>query len=137
MSLVLDASMALRFVLDDEFDADAEKILTAVATAGAMVPSLWDYEVFTGLRSAERRGRITEAGVAHALHGLAGLPIEHIARRPDGSQLIAIARRYEISVYDASYLRLAMEANLPLASGDVDLRRAAQAAGVALASSST
>lgn len=135
MSLVLDASMALRFALEDEFDEDAERILTDVATAGAIVPSLWEYEVLNGLRSAERRGRITEAGVTHALRGLAGLPIEHITRRPDGSQLIAIARRYEISVYDASYLWLAMEANVPLASGDVDLRRTAMSAGVVLASS--
>lgn len=134
MSLVLDASMALRFVLDDEFDDAAERILTAVATDGAIVPSLWEYEVFNGLRSAERRGRLTEAGVTHALRGLAGLPIDHITRRPEGSQLIAIARRYEISVYDASYLWLAMEANLPLASGDASLRNAALTAGVALAS---
>lgn len=135
MSLVLDASMALRFALEDEFDEDAERILTDVATAGAIVPSLWEYEVLNGLRSAERRGRITEAGVTHALRGLAGLPIEHITRRPDGAQLIAIARRYEIRVYDASYLWLAMEANVPLASGDVDLRRTAMSAGVVLASS--
>jgi predicted nucleic acid-binding protein len=46
------------------------------------------------------------------------------------SGILQLARRYKLSSYDASYLELAMRENLPLATLDDDLRRAAQRAGV-------
>ena len=56
MTCVLDASVALSLVLDDEFTAVSEKVISMVSTEGAYVPALWDFEVLNGLRSAERRG---------------------------------------------------------------------------------
>jgi len=43
---------------------------------------------------------------------------------------LALARRYGLSSYDASYLELALRRSLPLASLDKDLMKAAQRAGV-------
>lgn len=41
-----------------------------------------------------------------------------------------LARRYGLSSYDASYLKLALRAGLPIATLDADLSRAARKAGV-------
>jgi len=123
--------MALSFILADEFTADAERSLTLIAAHGAVVPGLWEFEVLNGLRSAERRGRMTEAGISSALHGLAGLRIETYRERLDGAQVLALARRFELSAYDASYAWIALETHLPLATRDEQLGRAATQLGIA------
>jgi predicted nucleic acid-binding protein len=43
-----------------------------------------------------------------------------------------LAERHDITVYDASYLELAIRDNAPLATLDADLAKAAQDAGVAV-----
>lgn len=132
MKCVLDASMALSFVLADEFTAESERALSTIAAAGAVVPALWELEVLNGLRSAERRGRITEAAITNALQGLSGLRIETYRHSVDRPQVLAIANRLDLSVYDASYAWVAMQTNLPLATLDSKLGEAAVAAGIAL-----
>jgi predicted nucleic acid-binding protein len=44
-----------------------------------------------------------------------------------------VATQYQLTVYDAAYLELAERTGLPLATLDGELRKAALAAGVALA----
>ncbi len=132
MKCVLDASMALSFVLADEFTSESERALSRIAADGAVVPALWEYEVLNGLRSAERRGRITEAAITNALQGLSGLRIETHRQSIDRPQVLAIANRLDLSVYDASYAWVAMQTNLPLATVDAKLGKAAAAAGIAL-----
>ena len=132
MKCVLDASMALSFVLADEFTRESEHALSTIAADGAVVPALWEYEVLNGLRSAERRGRITEAAITNALQGLSGLHIETHRQSVDRPQVLAIANRLDLTVYDASYVWVAMQTNLPLATLDSKLGKAAAAAGIAL-----
>jgi len=129
---VLDASMALSFVLADEFTAESERALSTIAAEGALVPALWEFEVLNGLRSAERRGRISEAAITNALQGLSGLRIETHRQSVDRPQVLAIANRLDLSVYDASYAWVAMQTNLPLATLDSRLGEAAASAGIAL-----
>jgi len=120
------------FVLADEFTADSERALLAIAADGAVVPSLWEFEVLNALRSAEKRGRITEAGLANALNGLAGLRIESFRNPVDRPQLLSLARRLDLSVYDATYAWVALESNLPLATRDARLAQAASSMGITL-----
>lgn len=132
MRCVLDASMAISFVLDDEFTAQSKRVLAHVAREGALVPALWDSEVLNALRSAERRSRLSAAALANAVHGLAALPIERDHRPADGLRLTTLAREFDLSVYDASYLALALDSNLPLAALDARLVAAARLAGAQL-----
>lgn len=124
--------MALSWILADEFGDRSQRALAIVCEHGAVVPQLWQFEVANGLRSAERRGRITEGAITRALLGLAGLPIEHVGRRPDGQRLVDLARQFELSSYDAAYLSLAIDENLTIATLDAGLERAARQAGVDL-----
>jgi predicted nucleic acid-binding protein len=47
-------------------------------------------------------------------------------------QILPLARRHDLTAYDAAYLELAIRERLPLATLDDDLRQAALAPGVPL-----
>jgi len=132
VSVVLDASMAMSFVLQDEFNPRSQRTLALVSEDGALVPHLWDYEVLNSLRSAQARGRLNTADVSHAVSGLFALPITRDPRPADGVRLIDLAHQFALSVYDAAYLSLALDRNLELASLDTALNSAARKAGVKL-----
>ena len=58
--LVLDASLALQWFLEDEADRKYSlAILASLAEKRALVPILWFYEVGNGLLMAYRRKRIS------------------------------------------------------------------------------
>lgn len=73
----------------------------------------------------ERRGRLTEADVTVFLRGLARLGVT-IDRTPDEAAVLTLARRYRLTVYDASYLELAQREGVLLATLDTDLVNAAR-----------
>ena len=64
--------------------------------------------------------------------GLERLRIEQTASELESSALIALGRSLEVSVYDATYLLLAMSQGLPLATLDRRLAEATNLAGVEL-----
>lgn len=132
MTCVLDASAALSLVLSDEFTDTSERILNLVVAHGAIVPTLWSYEVTNGLLAARRKGRLTEDGVAHAIVGLQRLPIIEDTSRPSQGELIGLAREYDLTTYDAAYLWLARNRNLSLATRDQRLTSAARKAAIKL-----
>ena len=132
MTCVLDASAALSMTMADEFTDDAQRIQDHVAAHGAIVPSLWHYEVANGLLSALRRGRTTELAVAQSLTGLGRLHIVEVNDQPRGVELVALARQFDLSAYDATYLWLARTHDLPLATLDLPLAQAAREAGLTL-----
>ena len=103
----------------------------------ALVPATWPLEVSNALLVAERRGRLSQVDIVHFLSFLWQLPIEvevkQTGQLPEESlAVLALARLYQLSVYDAAYLHLAKYHNCPLATNDEALRRAAGGAGVPL-----
>lgn len=132
MRCVLDASAALALVLANEFTTQAQSILAHVVEHGAIVPPLWHAEVANGLLSAWKRERITEAGIAHALVGLERLRIERLTEDEGSAALIARGRSTDLSAYDSTYLLLALQRGLPLATLDRRLADAAARERVAL-----
>lgn len=48
------------------------------------------------------------------------------------NETLKLADRHKLTVYDATYLELSLRRSLPLATLDRDLRKAAQAEGIAL-----
>jgi predicted nucleic acid-binding protein len=130
--LVLDASLALQWFLEDESGRQyGLGVLASLSAKRAIVPMLWFYEVGNGLLMANRRKRITFDQIAGFLARLKGLPIEAASQTPDELlDLPALAQKHNLTSYDAAYLALAMSHNLPLATTDADLKNAATAAGV-------
>jgi predicted nucleic acid-binding protein len=131
---VLDSSVALAWVLPGEGTDVTEVLLDEIAAAGAIASGLWPLETANVLLYAEKARRITQDERRRSLTTLAALPI-HID--PDTaaqawSRTLDLAEAQGLTLYDASYLELALRANLPLASLDKKLRRAAAASGVEL-----
>jgi predicted nucleic acid-binding protein len=133
---VLDASVALRWLLDDPVSPYAERVKQLlIKGARATVPALWHLEMSNGLAVAERRSILSPANIDRAL-----LHIEQIvSQRVDTSsafvstrQSLATARAFKLSAYDAVYVDLARHEKLPLATLDERLRAAAAQAGVEL-----
>lgn len=134
MSLVLDSSVALAWCFEDERTEAIRAVLDVVVERGAVVPSLWRYEVANGLQMAVRRNRIDAAFRDRALANLSDV---EILADDDSDALVwpattKLAELYGLTVYDAAYLELAQRRRLPLATLDSALTRAARAAGVSL-----
>jgi predicted nucleic acid-binding protein len=130
--LVLDASLTLQWFLEDEADRDyGLSVLASLSSKRAAVPILWFYEVGNGLLMAHRRKRITFDQIDGFLTRLKALPIDAAEQVPSEIlDFLALAQKHGLTNYDAAYLALAMRLNLPLATSDADLRKAAAAAGV-------
>lgn len=131
---VLDSSYAMAWCFEDEASAEADEMLQKVVQQGALVPNLWHLEVGNVLLQAVRRNRIKPSQAASMIELLRTLPLqtdEKTSRRAL-RESFDVASRYELSLYDAAYLELAMRTSLPLASFDKALRKAAKRASVAL-----
>ncbi len=131
MSFVLDASVTVVWAMPDEADPEADYALDITTRNGAIVPSIWWYEIRNILVVNERRGRITPAKTAQFIVELADLNIRVLPAEWH-RDLPALARQYQLTIYDAAYLDLAMRNHLPLATLDRALKAAALAAGVPL-----
>jgi len=131
---VLDACLTLQWFLEDEGDRKYSLgVLASLAEKRALVPVLWYYEVGNGLIMAFRRKRITLDKIEHFLNRLRALPID--AAHQTSTEILelpALALAHSLTNYDAAYLVLAHRFNLPLATGDSALRRAAASTGVKL-----
>jgi predicted nucleic acid-binding protein len=134
VSLVLDCSATLAWIFPDETTLPIRALFAQVIQAGAFVPDLWRLEVANCLTVAVRRGRITAADRRESLTDLNDLPIsiDNQTGRHAWTRTVAIADKHSLTVYDATYLELAMRLSFPLATLDADLRKAAKAEGVAL-----
>ena len=132
MKIVLDSSVTLAWVYDDEQTAATQALLDRVVQYGAVAPSLWRFEIANVLAMAVRRKRIAPDLREEALRDIAQLDIA-IDPGCDGqawTTTIRLADLYALTAYDAAYLELAQRLRLPLATLDSALAKAAQAAGV-------
>ncbi len=129
--LVVDASMILAANLEDEEHPEVAAVLRRVAAAGCVVPGVWWYEVRNAFLMNERRGRITPNQVANALADCRDIRFERDTTH-DEAFLLELARRHRLTIYDASYLEVALRRNLPLATLDRRLAAAARESGVAV-----
>ena len=135
MSLVIDSSMTLAWYFEDEKTESSLAVLRRVADAGAIVPALWRLEVLNGLQVAVRRGRIDSAYRDASLADLQSLviAIDPATNRQAWSATLRLCERFGLTPYDAAYLELAQRRQLPLATLDAALIRAARADNVQLA----
>jgi len=130
MPFVLDASIVHDWAFD-EGDPTAALARERFRSDVGLVPGLWWYEVRNGLIIGERRGRATEEYSRSFLADLAQFPIT-LDAVPDEAAVMTLARRHRLTVYDESYLELALREGVPLATLDRPLANAARVERVAL-----
>lgn len=131
---VLDTSVAMAWCFEDEANPYADAVLDSLIDNAALAPSIWPLEVGNVLLVAERRKRMSQSESMRFLELLSSLPIkiESFSEQRMFEAVLNLARKQRLSSYDASYLDLAKQTGLKLATLDQSLRKAADRCGVAI-----
>lgn len=133
MAFVLDASVAVGWVVARQSTAYSRRMRLRARREPYHAPALWRQEVVNALRSLERRRAIAPEAAEVAVDILDRMrPVFHEALTPLADAL-RLARKFDLSAYDANYLALALELRLPIACSDGPLRAVLARAGVKLA----
>ena len=124
---VVDASVVAKWLLRDETSKAAEEVLAEVGRKGAIVPSIFPFEIENILLVAERRERLKPSDVDEgiALLRTLDLTVEPAPTRSIGRHL-EIARSGKLSSYDSAYLELAQRTGETLYTADARLAQAAR-----------
>lgn len=133
---VLDASVALAWFIDRPIARYAMRIQELLLAGDrAIVPPLWRVEVANGFVVTERRSVLTPSDTAEALQTFQVVFAQAVEESQQVSPLprvIATAREFRLTAYDAEYLDTARILQLPLATLDRRLQEAAAQARVPL-----
>ena len=127
-AFVLDCSIAVAWLFDDEATPETDALLDRLKDDSALVPGLWHLEIGNVLARAERHKRVSGAQVAAHLDLLDRLPIvtdTETERRAFG-EILMLARSERLTTYDAAYLELAMRRGIALTTRDNALIQAAR-----------
>jgi predicted nucleic acid-binding protein len=128
MSLIVDASVAIKWYVEEPASAEAEKL---VIRTDLSAPSLIFAEVGNAFWKRIRRGASSIEQARAARHRLSDdlATIEPIAELHQGTMTLAIELDHPI--YDCFYLALAARQNAPIATTDRRLAALAGRAGIA------
>lgn len=107
-------------------------VLTRLLKTAAVVPEYWFFQVAEVIRTAAVSGRVTATEAPDFLAGIWDLPIHLDAetRARVATHTLPLALAHAIPIECAAYLELCSRLNLPLATTDATLIRAAGAAGI-------
>lgn len=132
LPFVVDASVICCALLPDETTDHAVALFQAIGLEGALAPTLWQMEVANTLTMAMRRNRLSRARRDSVLAGALRLPITSVAvgAKDIIDHVIPLADAHRLTAYDASYLLIALERGLALATLDRALAAAAGREGV-------
>jgi predicted nucleic acid-binding protein len=130
MAIVIDCSVAAAWALADERTEWTSAALKSAVGEGAIVPSLFWYEIRNILVVNERRNRIDASQSTRFLADINALT--EVDMQPIESDVLALARTHNLTVYDASYLELANRLKLPLCTLDKQLITASPKISVSL-----
>ena len=136
-SLVLDNSVAMRWCFKDGSDSDlsyADKVLDRLADTIFLVPNLWHLESANVIARAQKRQWLTTEQMQQFLDLVLQLPlkVDLETAKKAMAETFNLASVHNLSVYDAAYLELALRHHVPLATLDLDLRKAASNVNVTI-----
>lgn len=124
--VVVDASVALKWQLDDEeCVVQATSLRDDYYARGAVkviAPQLLVYELANGIATATRKKRIAPEQAVRAMANLLALEIELRAVEP--LEVLNMALRHNLAAYDAAYLALAESEKCELWTGDKAFHKA-------------
>ncbi len=132
--IVLDCSMTLAWFFEDEATPETDALFLALPGMSVVVPDLWYLELANSLNVALARKRTDEKRIAQFVEMLLKQPIavDHASASRALSEVRPLARKHQLSVYDAVYLDLALRTKRPLATLDKKLVAACDSAAVAV-----
>jgi predicted nucleic acid-binding protein len=131
--VVIDSSFALAWCFLDEQNDQSEELLDRMSTdVAAIVPAVWFWEVNNALVRGVRHKRKTEEHRSDRVAFLKSLPIRVDSSSLDNcwsvtSTLAAVER---LTVYDSSYLEIALRLGVAIGTFDQALRTVAERRGI-------
>ncbi len=123
MSIVIDASVALKWVLDEP----GSEAALALCEEQLIAPTLWLAEAANALWRHVRLGEITTEQALARMSELANAPVASLAIEPHVPLALQLATEIAHPVYDCIYLALALHHETHVVTDD---RRFAAAAAV-------
>ncbi len=125
---VVDNSVVMSWCFEDEGNRYTDAVLESLEFGEAFVPAIWPLEAGNVLLAAERKKRLSEVSAVRFLALLENLPItvEQETTERMLNQIVSLARKYDLSTYDASYLDLAMRLRAPISTRDGPLKKTAK-----------
>ena len=130
MSVVVDASAALGWLLPTQATAAGDAFLESNIEA-RVAPAVFPWEVGNVLARRVQKGLISPTRWPLILAQWESYDIV-LAEPEDATPLLPLALAERLSLFDASYLALAVELDAELATRDTDLIAAARRCGVAV-----
>lgn len=120
MTPVVDCSAVAKWILPDEHDDLGASLLRTVQMHGCRVPRHWHAELGNMVAQALRRRRLTFEEAMGVETVVAALDITVDPRDPLTlfAPTLDLARRHDLTYYDAAYLELALDVGAPLATFD-------------------
>jgi predicted nucleic acid-binding protein len=119
MTLVVDASVACKWLVEEVGSAEAAKLLAG--NEGLIAPDLVIPEVCNALWSKSRAGQIAAAVARELVDGIAGFFDALVPSARLAARSFAIAETLDHPVCDCFYLALAEHADAPLVTADARL----------------
>lgn len=126
-ALVLDVSVALKWVLEEQYSDDAHALLRdAIAARRSVVaPPLFPAEATNAIHQRQRRGDITAAEADAALETLLAFPVQLRSPADLYPHAMGIARQYKLrAAYDSQYLAVALSLDAEFWTADERLYNA-------------
>ncbi|TAN53815.1 MAG: PIN domain-containing protein [Rhodospirillales bacterium] len=115
--LVIDASVGLKWVIDETGSDEAVQLLDAGRRL--LAPALFWVEAANALATKVRKGELSQASANDAWRDLAEAPIETLAMTPENlSPALALANDLKHPVYDCCYLAAAIGNDCQVATAD-------------------
>ena len=114
MKQVVDASVALKWVLDEPGKEAADILLDG----DLLAPSLWLIEAANALWKRSQRGELRAGEAAAMLAELRNAPVTTVPIETDVAAALDIAARLGHPVYDCLYLALALREGAEVVTAD-------------------
>ncbi|MCC7047083.1 MAG: type II toxin-antitoxin system VapC family toxin [Alphaproteobacteria bacterium] len=128
MTVVVDASVAVQWVLEQERSDSAQHLLDSSRELVAV--DLIRLEVRSAILKAVRTKRLPPSDATEAIGTFDRTPVRSFPATDHASAAYAIADRHGGSLYDACYIALARSLDAPLATDDEGMAKIAEAVGV-------
>lgn len=122
MALVVDASVAIKWVIDEE---GSDRAHALIGEDSIVAPHLLVIECANVLRTKVRKGVLTRALAVEALEWLAAVPARTVPDRDFAMRAHSIAVELDRSAYDSLYLAVALHERATLVTADGKFARAA------------
>ena len=120
LGAVLDASVLIQAVVREKYSDDVLSLVNVLDDIFAS--SLIFYEVGNALVLLMRRGLISREDALRKFEVVQSIPTLNV-REPALTKAVELSIDLGVTLYDASYLELALESGVPLITADTELCR--------------